>query len=108
MWGHSDGSSWVWKLQTDGVLEVDGFGSSETEGDLLPSEPRWALHMCDNKCRAKGFKFFEMAVIVTEEGSAAHTINLCKTCDNAGRLKQGEEEVTAPKWRELVEQKAFG
>ena len=72
-------------------MAVAGFGSSETEGDLLPSEPRWALHMCDNKCRAKGFKFFEMAVIVTEEGSAAHTINLCKTCDNAGRLKQGEK-----------------
>ena len=23
------------------------------------SEPRWALHMCEKKCRAKGYKFFE-------------------------------------------------
>ena len=40
------------------------------------SEPRWALHMCDYKCREKDFKFFQIATVVTE-GGAAHTINLC-------------------------------
>ena len=44
---------------------------------------------------------------MTGEGGAAHTINLCKTCYNEMRLKQGEEEVAASKWRALVEQKAF-
>ena len=49
------------------------------------SEPRWDLHMCDNKCRAKVLKFFEIAATVSEEGSAAHT-----KCHNERRLKQGE------------------
>ena len=44
---------------------------------------------------------------VTLEGSAAHTINLCKKGYNERRLKQGEEEVAASNWRALVEQKAF-
>ena len=48
------------------------------------SEPRWDLHMCDNKCRAKRLKFFEIAASVSE-GGAAHT-----KCHNERRLKQGE------------------
>ena len=46
------------------------------------SEPRWALHICDNKCREKGFTFFQVAAVVSQEGGAAHTINLCKQCYN--------------------------
>ena len=56
-------------------------------------EPRWAPHMCDKKCRAKGFKFFEIVAVVTKQGGAAHTINLCKKCFNERRLKQSEEEI---------------
>ena len=44
------------------------------------SEPRWASHVCDNKCREKSFKFFEIAAIVSEEERAAHSINLRKKC----------------------------
>ena len=66
------------------------------------SEPRWSLHVCDNKCREKGFTFFQVAAVVSQEGGAAHTINLCKQCYNERRLKQDEEEVTASKWRALV------
>ena len=71
------------------------------------SEPRWAVHTCDNKCKEKGCKFFELTAVVTEEGGAAHTINLCKTFYNVRRLKQGEVGVTALKWRALDEQKAL-
>ena len=63
------------------------------------------MHMCDNECKAKGFKLSEIAAIVSE-GGAAHTINLRNMCHNERRLKQGEEEVTASKGRELVEPKA--
>ena len=66
------------------------------------SEPRWVLHMCAKKCSEQGLKFFRIAAIVTGEGGAAHTINLCKTCYNVRRQKQGEEEVAASKWRALV------
>ena len=60
------------------------------------SEPRWAVHVCDDKCREKGFKFFEIAAVVSARG-AADTINLCKTCCNVRRLKHGEEEVRRSK-----------
>ena len=43
---------------------------------------------------------------VTEEGAAARTINLCKQCHYVRRLKQGERQVMASKWREMVEQEA--
>ena len=59
------------------------------------SEPRWALHMCDKKCRAKGFKFFyEITSIVTEGGGEAHTIVLSRNCYNERRSKQGEVKVS--------------
>ena len=71
------------------------------------SEPRCALHMCENKCREEGFKFYRIVAIVTEEGGAARTINLRKQCYNVRRLKQGDRDLTALKWSEMVEQKAF-
>ena len=46
------------------------------------SEPRWALHMCDNKCGTEGFRFLEMAAVVSEDSGAAHTINFCRECYN--------------------------
>ena len=48
--------------------------------NLIPSavsEQCWPLHMCDYKCEEKGSKFFQITAVVTE-GSAAHTLNLCK------------------------------
>ena len=41
--------------------------------------------------------------IVTEEGGAAHTINLCRNCY---KEKKGKAEVNSVKWRALVEQKS--
>ena len=58
---------------------------------------------CDNKCGAKGFKFFEIAAIVSEEGGAAHTINFCRNCYNDSRVEQGEAEVNGARWRALIE-----
>ena len=70
------------------------------------SEPRWAWQMCDQKCGAKGFKFFGCAAAVSEKGGAAHTVNSRKKCYNEWRVKQDEAEVAASKWRALIEQKA--
>ena len=63
------------------------------------SEPRWALQKCDNKCRAQCFKLLEVAAIVSHEGVAAHTMNLCKKCCNGERAKQGETEVAGSSGR---------
>ena len=71
------------------------------------SKQHWALHMCDNKCRKAGFKFHQLAALVTEEGGAARTINFCKQCYNVMLLKRGERKVTASRWREMIEQKIF-
>ena len=58
-----------------------------------------ALHMCHKKCKAKGFKIFDIAAVVSEHGGAAHTINFCKNCYNERQVKQGEAEVNSVKWR---------
>ena len=41
------------------------------------SEPRWALHMCDDNCGEEGLTFFTAAAVASE-GGAADTLNLCK------------------------------
>ena len=69
----------------------------EMEFSFFPSavnEPRWAVHMCDNKCNKEGNKFYQLAAIVVE-GGAAHTINPCKQCCNVMWMKRGERTMTA-------------
>ena len=46
------------------------------------SEPRRAIHWCDNPCSEHGFKFNQIGAMVTKEGGEAHTIKLCKLCHN--------------------------
>ena len=43
---------------------------------IAVSDPRWALHMCDNECREESFKFCYFVANVTQEGEATRTINL--------------------------------
>ena len=87
---------------TEQKMEVEDEKNME-ELSFVTRAPRWALHMCDNNCKERGFKFFQIAAVVSEEGGAAHTINLCRNCYNERRVKQGETEVTGA----LFEQKAF-
>ena len=63
--------------------------------------------MCDNKCKTKGYKFDQIAAVVSEDGGAAHTINFCKKCNIEMRAKQAEAEVAASKRRALIVQKGF-
>ena len=95
--------------EPQGFEEIDDEEMKELS--FLPSavsEPRWALHVWDNKCNKEGFKFYQLAAFVTEEGGGkARTINLCKQCYKVMRMKRGDRKVTASRWRETVEQKAF-
>ena len=96
------------KCHLDQKMEAEDEENME-EPSSVPSafsETRRALHMCDNKCGAKGFKFFEIAALVSDEGGAARTINFCRKCYNERRLKQGEEGVNGVKWRAMIEQKS--
>ena len=53
------------------------------------SGPLWALHLCDNECSEQGFKHFQLAAVVLEEGGAVRTLNLCnKQCHNERRVQQ--------------------
>ena len=65
------------------------------------SEPLWALHLCDNQCREQGFKFHQIAGIVTEEAGAVHTIKLCKYCYNERRAtrRTASEGSTVKLWK---------
>ena len=65
---------------------------------------RWASHMCD-KCSAKRVKFCELAAIVTEEGGATHTTNLCRNRCDKRRSEQGQANVDGVGWKELIKQK---
>ena len=94
----------------DQVSEPQGPKGIMEELRFIPSavsEPRLALHMCDNKCNKEGFKFYQFAAALVEDGGASHTINLCKSCYSEMRMKRGERKVTAARWREMIEQKAF-
>ena len=62
------------------------------------SEPRWALHMCDDRCRTTGFKFFETCGYCVRRRRT--------TCDPCNKCYNGEAEVAASKWRALIEQTA--
>ena len=75
--------------EPQGLEEIDDEEMEELSFILSAvSEPRWALHMCENKCSREGFTFCQLAAVVTEEGGAAHTINLCKQCYSVMRLKR--------------------
>ena len=71
------------------------------------SEPLWALYLCDNECSEQGFKYFQLVAIVSEEGGAVRTVNLCKQCCNERRVQQGKQPVKAAQWREMREHNAY-
>ena len=82
-----------------------------TQEDLgfIPStvrHPRWAVQICEKKCREKGFKFFELAGIVTEEEGTTRMINLCRNCFDKMHLGQGEGKVDGGEWKGMIRQKA--
>ena len=80
-------------------VEEIGFVPSAVSG------PLWVLHLCDNECSEQGFKYIQLAAIVSEEGGAVRTINLRKQCYNERRVQQGEQPVKAAQWTEMMEQK---
>ena len=72
-------------------MEVDDNKSLEEMG-FVPSAAGELLrvtHMCDKKGDERGFKFCELAAVVTEEGGTKHTINLHRNCLHRRRTGQG-------------------
>ena len=66
-------------------MEAEGEKNLE-ELSFVPSavsEPHWALHMCDDKCRAKRR---------SSTLRPAHTIDFCRKCFCESRAKQGEAD----------------
>ena len=55
------------------------------------SEPRGAIHCCDNQCSEHAFRFNQIRAMVTEEGGEAHTINVYKLCYSERFVRQGEQ-----------------
>ena len=47
--------------------------------------------MCDRKCNERGFKFHDLAAIVTEEGGTPHSIfRNCCDCMRGNRTRRGQ------------------
>ena len=65
-----------------------------------------AIHWCDNQCSEHRSMFNQIAAMVTEEGSEAHTFNLCKLCHIERLARRGKQSVKAAEWREVVKRKA--
>ena len=42
------------------------------------SEPRGAIHFCDNHGSEKAVRYWQFASVVVEEGGEARTVNLCQ------------------------------
>ena len=59
------------------VSGLEELGQEEIEElSFVPSavsEPRWVLHMCDNKCREEGFKCFQLAAMSQKEEQLTRT-----------------------------------
>ena len=112
----SDAEEWGDTVFADGGVTqraAAGSRSSEAEGDLFVSEVQgrgsgilWPSQGAVAGAEQKSFKFFEIAGIVSKKGGAAHTINFCRNCYNARRLKHGEEEAIGVQWRAMIEQKS--
>ena len=72
------------------------------------SEPRGAIHFCDNRCSEEAVRYRQFASTVVEEDGEARTVNLCLQCHNGRRAQQGESRLNLWQWRAVVETKAHG
>ena len=91
----------------DHVLERRRYGDvSQEEVEEIDfvlsasSEPRGAVHWCENQCSGHGFKFNQIGTMATEEGGEAHAITLCKRCYCESPARQRRHPVKAVEWRD--------
>ena len=70
------------------------------------SEPRGAVHWCDNRCSEKALGYTRTASMVTEEGGQARTNNVGRPCYNELLVRLGKKPLKVAEWREIVERKA--
>ena len=72
------------------VQRFEELGQEEIEElSVVPSavsEPQWALHVCDNRCREERFKFFQSAAGVSQKKekqrtSSTRANNAAMRCD---------------------------
>ena len=73
----------------------EDFSQEESdESGFVPcalSEPRGAIHWCDNRCGEKSLRYIQIASLVTEGGG----INLCRP-----RNSEREQTLKVAEWRD--------
>ena len=69
------------------------------------SEPRGAVHWCDNRCSEKALGHTQTASMVTEEVGEARTNNMCRPCNKELPVRLGKKALKVAEWREVVERK---
>ena len=77
--GRSEGKRAVIRVESaetqdnvSGLQGLEELVQKDIEELSLVSEPLWALHMCDNKCREEGFKFFQLAAFTINSQEMLH------------------------------------
>ena len=81
----------------------------DEERTFVPSAvsvPLKPLFRCDRQCSEKTLNYWQLALVVVNEGDEAYTTNLCQMCFNKHVRAKGEETLTNVKWRQVVEKKA--
>ena len=64
------------------------------------SEPRGAIHWCDNRCSETSLRCTQIASMVTEEGGEARTTNSCRPRYNERLFQQGKQSLNVEECRE--------
>ena len=87
-------------------MEMDSDKSLEELGfvQFAVGVTRRVKHTCDKKCNEMGFKFHDLAAVVTEEVDTPHTTNLGRDCYHCRLQEQGETKVRNVVWKDVIRQ----
>ena len=85
------------------VCEVLEISQEEAEAlAFVPSEPRGAIYLCDNRCSEKAVRYWQFASVVVEEGGEAHTVNFVSAvlhCTGGAARQAKVEFVALERWK---------
>ena len=70
------------------------------------SIPRGPMLWCDNRCRDKALRFWQLASVVVDDGEEVRTVNLCPLCYNESLTARGLASLKNSQLKAVVEKKA--
>ena len=71
----------------------------------MVSVPQKPLFRCDNQCSEKTLSYWQLAVVVNNEGEESYTTNPCQKCFNKSLKEEGKKRLANLQWRQVVEKR---